>query len=714
MNHSVTKSGVSNLNQTTSFVKILSSTFSVLLLSACMDRDPTQINTIGNQSEPAAQATHTDEKTEVSFNFDFSAQLQDGSNTTASNIRSIKELAPGVMTGNMHIENMDTGETESRPWVIELDGSPFPNVNSQTAAALETGLYTFTLTAARNGQQYVGSVLHQISNASSDNDVPMTIRPVIGNTIIDPTIIDSVIDFGFSYSPGEISAAGLISPAVAISIDSQPEQFFQLNPATGLSDGQFFVNLIPGDYHIKLKFFDAGLQVGESVLAQELVTVTGGSDISMDIIPVYGEINFDFFNIGSDATFDVQVPGDVVDEAGGLGNLSAILRITGNTTPFFETPLTLAQTGGSTYSATATMPSLNYDTITYELIFVDITRGDEIGHCIGSSTLSAFARTVSCPIVLERRSVITGTLLSKLGVNVIDELGIPLPGAVVRIDGVEAGITGGSTLATPGYTRLNVEPGQRLIRAEFGSTYGEVLYDSVPLNVTSINLMMGDRVATTTPLLTDNFLDPQTGIVAPMNYMFGCNGQGAPAFNHDNNGTLELMSQFNDPDNDYCLATSAVTEHSFHDLEIIEAGGFQVSVDIDWSDDATSGLAIAIGEEPVTDPANYGPNSTADARVDVVDNEVVIRLYDNGSIISVNSLATGTPISQLENVTLDVQTTDFGPNGQATLTVLVNGTAVPPLDFTWDGGPNHIELIGGTTALAPASVAIDKLVVTPR
>ncbi len=713
MKHSMTMSGVSVHKQSRSLLKYFSIVIGVLALSACVEREPVQINTTGNESAPLAQAALSNEK-ELSFQLNLSAQLDRQINANTSTTRSIKALAPGVMTGNMHIENMDTGETESRPWVIELNGDPFPDVNSITATALNPGLYTFTLTVSRNGQQYIGSTIHQVSNTGSQNDVPMTIRPVIGDTFIDPSITESLIEFGFSYSAAEINTAGLIEPGISISVDGQPEQLFLLNPTTGLSDGLFFVNLVPGDYHIQLKFFDAGIQVGESSLDQEQVTVTGGLDINMDIVPVYGEINFDFFTEGSNATFDVQIPADVVDEVGGLSNLTTILRITGATTPFFETPLAVSSSGGTTYSASATMPNLNYGDITYEIKFIDNTRGEEIGQCVGTSTLSVFGRTASCPVLLERRSVVTGTLLSKLGINVLDDTGHALPGAIVSIDGIEAGITGGSTLATPGYTRLNVEPGQRLIRAEFGSEYGEVLYDSIPLSVTSINLMMGDRVNTSADIFSDNFAGTQTGIASPMSYMFGCNGSGDPAYTHDNNGKLELMSQFTDSEFNYCTATSAVTVDDFNHPEIIDAGGFQVSVDIAWSDDATSGFAIGLGEDPISNPQNFNPIPSLDAMVDVLDNEVVVRLFDNGSIISVNSLTTGVPISLLENVTLDVETDDFGPSTQATLTVIVNGTSIAPLDFTWDGGPNHIELRGGTTGMEPAMVAIDNLVVRPR
>ena len=225
---------------------------------------------------------------------------------------------------------------------------------------------------------------------------------------------------------------------------------------------------------------------------------------------------------------------------------------------------------------------------------------------------------------------------------------------------------------------------------------------------------MGQSTSAPVPLLTDDFMGTQTGIASPMNYMFGCNGMGSPSVLHDGNGKLELRSQFNDPVSDYCVATSAVTDYSFNNPEILDAGGFQVSVDIAWSDDPTSGFAIGLGEEINNDPMNFDPTPSVDAMVDVVNDEAIVRLFDNGTIISVNSFTIGIPISELENVTLDVETDDFGPDGQASLTVIVNGTAIPPLGFTWDGGSNYIEIRGGTTGTEPAMVAIDNLVIRPR
>ena len=691
----------------------LSAALGMLTLAACDSSTSIQVLPADT---PAAVASPTlapaqSFTQDVAFQFDFSAQDL-GTDNSAN--KGIKALAQGIMTGTILIENIDTGETETRPWSIEVNDNAFPQATSVSAMPVMEGRYDFTLSVVGGARQYIGTASHVVDPDTNDI-VPMILRPVIGSSAVDVTVANSLIDFGFSYPAAQLSAAGLIDPTLVVSVNGGPQQHFALDPVTGLSPDVLLLSLPPGQHQFSMELFDSGYLLGRTLPQQEVVTLIAGSDVTLDIAPQYGSLNFDTFTEGADAPVDVIVPAVVIDEVGGVINLEALLTVVGPNTPFFQMPLPLTANGAN-YSASIVIPQLAYDDLTYELSFLNNTTGDVIGNCIETHTLNNYGSAINCPINLKRKSVVTGDLLSTLGLNVFGSDGTPLPGAVVRINGVDAGITGGTGLQAANYIELNVKPGQQVISAEFGPESGELVYDSVPLNVTSMSLTMGQSTNTAPALLSDNFDGTQSGSAAPVNYWFGCNGSGTPDFTNDNDGTLGLWSQFRDPAFDYCFGTSAVTERSFTDIEIIDAGGFQVSADIAWAGHPDSNLAIGIGEEAGNDPSNFNPIPSLDAIVDVYEGEIVVRIFDNGSATSVTAYPMPVPTTALTSVTLDVQTDSFAPGTPATLSVYINGNPnyVPPTGFTWDGGSNHIEVRGGSTANTAAFVALDNLTIRPR
>ncbi len=695
--------------------KRISVAAALLLLGACSDPVPLQTTGLTTGSALAQTEEQLPIAQDVSFDINLSAVLKEKISETAGDKRTINALSPEIWTGILVAENIESGETETRPWNIRLEDSGFSIAESLSTMPITPGFYEFRMSVVNGTQQYIGTAIYEIQDGEQ-SILPMTIRPVLGDSLVDVIIEENLIDFGFSYSAEEFDAANLTDPYVSISIDGGTEDVFILNPATGLSDDLFFVNLTPGNYQISIAFFDSGFQKAKSIEAQQSVNVVAGLDINMDLVPLHGEISFTNFTETTDLQVEVQVPADVVDEVGGLGNLLAFLRIVGNNTPSADIPLALFP-DGTQYTASATVPDASGEDLVFEMQFIDLQSGEDVASCVNEAEVNALGTTVNCPISLKRRAVFTGSLLSTLGLNVFDSSGFPLPGAVVSIDGQVAGITSDGSFFTPGYTTLNIKPGQYLVSATFGNEVSEVIYDSIPLNVTSINMIMGQTVNLADPLLFDNFIDPQTGTSAPVDYWFGCNGQGFPDFTFGGVGRLKLSSYQNDPETDYCFGTSAVTSHSFTDADILDAGGFQVDVDLVKTNNPTANLAIGIGEEFVGDANNFNPIPSLDAIVDLFDNGIVVRIFDNGTATSVTTYPIPFAIDDIDSLMLDVQIDSFAPGSPATLMVYVNDISsfVPSTQFTWDGGSNHIELRGGTTEPAiEASVVIDSLTIQPR
>ena len=131
-------------------------------------------------------------------------------------------------------------------------------------------------------------------------------------------------------------------------------------------------------------------------------------------------------------------------------------------------------------------------------------------------------------------------------------------------------------------------------------------------------------------------------------------------------------------------------------------------------------LTIGVGEELGTDPTVFYPHLTADAIVNVRDNDVQVLLYDGGTNTLNTSHTMPVAAQFLENVTVDVITDSFAAGANATLNVIINGdpNLVPPVSFTWDGGSNHIEVKGsagvGTNGGGINYVEIENLTISPR
>jgi len=648
----------------------------------------------GSGDTPEIGQALENQQQDVDFDFDFSALLDKEINPAIQDDFSILADDQALMTGSMLVENLDSTEIENHSWIINLDENDLTNVTSLKTLVLEPANYSFSLVLDRGDQQYVGSAVHTVVDGGQDL-VPMMIRPVIGDSQVNTSIVSELVDFRFNYSESQIAEAGLVSPSIGITVDAGVEQIFELDPVNGLSE-HMFLNLLPGAYDMSLRLFDGGNQVGKSVEAQGFgISVSPGTNVSLDIVPLFGELGLALAVEGGDAVVTVQVPAEVVSEAGDLSNLQTILSVVGQENPFRELELALQQNGPD-YTATVVLSDMYYGNVDFELAFNDIVEDEPLGACVDSTTISRNVSTVDCRVDLRRRSVIGGDILSTLGLNVFDTNGVPVSGAIVSVDGEDVAITNSAAFSAPGYSKLFLKPGARDIRARAGTSFGDLSYASVPLSVANRDLTL-DQVDSPATLLQDSFDGTQSGAVSPMGYWFGCLAKG-PVQGFIGGNSLFLGSRYNNTRSDWCWNTNALTLHSFTDAEITNAGGFMISADIISGAAVNSRASISIGGEIGSDPLNFHPEGTLDVVVHVIDAEVQVLAYESGALVDNIQVNTGLPFSSVNNVKLFVNTSSFAAGAPATVDVLINDDPsfnIPTVGFDWDGGNNHIGLRGG-------------------
>ena len=122
-----------------------------------------------------------------------------------------------------------------------------------------------------------------------------------------------------------------------------------------------------------------------------------------------------------------------------------------------------------------------------------------------------------------------------------------------------------------------------------------------------------------------------------------------------------------------------------------------MSADIVQGADLNSRASVSIGGEIGSDPINFYPHLTVEAVVHVIDSQVLVEIYENGSVVNSLQIETGLPFSAVNNVKLIVRTNSFAAGAPGTIDVLINDDPslnIPTASFIWDGGNNHIELRG--------------------
>jgi hypothetical protein len=388
-----------------------------------------------------------------------------------------------LFLGELSARNVDTGQTSTFVWSVEVDAQAL-TASSNRTVILKPGSYELALLVTTGNQQYAGTATAAIGDGR--NAVAMTLRPVVGNSIENAAVVSRASAFSLSYDPAEL--AGVQSPQIGVIVDGGSEAILALNPSNGRS--QTLINVAPGAHSISLRFYDAGLQVGRSRVEQESVTISPGQDVAMDLIALQGESLFELTSTSGDARFSFSVPAEVVDEAGGAGNLRLQLAVVGPANPFQERTLSVEQAAGA-FTASTTLSGIRYGDVDVSLSFLDVstTPSTLLGTCNQSLTLDSRSRTASCNLSLLRRAIIGGNLLGTVGIDVVDTGQQPVSGAVVSIGGTVLGITSGS-FGTPGYLRVFLRAGTHTLTAASGGRQGSQTITVAPLSISNVRLIL--------------------------------------------------------------------------------------------------------------------------------------------------------------------------------------------------------------------------------
>ncbi len=423
--------------------------------------------------------------------------------------------APQNLKGTMTITNQADMSTQIVDWYVVIDEQAFTATSNKTYV-LVPGDYTFDLVvdADAGNHQYVGSSSLVTIADDGGQTVRITIRPVIGDitTVIDLTELSA---FKLSYPAAEL--VDVANPRIGIAVNGGPIQMFSINTASGLFEEEIpttpmwssgYIKLVPGNYHLDLTLYTGATLIGKSINIQENVSVYS-DDLTMDIIPLYGEAVVNLPMEGSDAVFNLVIPNEIVEEVGGTFNLFTLFQLEGTTGANADASgdqiRTVPMTPGSwqpcdtdpdSHCAAVTLSNMRYDVSTLMLMFADMAGNETVGMgYLYPIELNDSAISHTIAVTLVRRNIIGGHILGILGVNVYDLENNPVPGATILSNNVPVGITGlGGTFGTAGYVKLYLQAGVQTIRAEYDTGSGLLAknqeIDLSPLEILSIDLVV--------------------------------------------------------------------------------------------------------------------------------------------------------------------------------------------------------------------------------
>ncbi len=471
-------------------IKLASILFSIVLLLGCnLEADSSNSNTdIDSPTNKVAL--------DLNVGSIFSQRLSSASQPSAQS-RSIhsRTLSNQNALGELKITDLSDDSVQTVDWPVAYNGEQFTLISNKTIA-LNPGIYDFEFLVDIENHQYAGTSLAVLVNDTDELNIDMTVQAVLGDTYINVDQIADLPYFKLVYPANELT--NLTLPKLGVLLDEDSEVILTLAPQN--EDGQIiteqYLSLNEGAHSLKLVLYEDNIQVGKSVEAQEAIIVVPGEAISLNLMPLSGLLAVNFNEEGGDAQFSFIFPNTVIEEAGSLEQLDIKFKLSGSINNPQDVLLSnLADNGDGTSTASYIHTEMQAEEITLALEFYDNRNNELLANCLMENvSLDKTDNSPLCSIQLKRRSVIQGHVLATLGINVYDQNGDPVSGALVKVDGELMGITGTNNFSTAGFLSLNVIPGTHDIRAENTDMYGAINDEFTALQVANIDITLDTDV----------------------------------------------------------------------------------------------------------------------------------------------------------------------------------------------------------------------------
>ncbi|NGO00135.1 VCBS repeat-containing protein [Grimontia sp. S25] len=394
--------------------------------------------------------------------------------------------------GQLEVTNVDTGAEQVFDWpvtqTVDADGNV--TTTSHRALTLKPGTYDFALlltTEGANPKQYLAKALGHEVLEGEQPAIEFVVEPNLGDTITNFDEIDYVSKLAFQWKAEEL--AGLNKPQFGLSVNGGDEQVFEINKETGLAE--ITMNVEPGEYTLSLRLYDGDLMVGQNE-EDSTVNFVEGENAQTDIVPIQADVVFEVDEIKDRGTFAFNVPDVLIEEVGGLENLTLKATITAGGIEAQERVLDILDVNGS-HIAKDMFETGGADKVGVYLAFYDTQHSQDLAEltpftsCTTDVTVEA-NQTLGCKVALKRESIITNRILGTLRINAVNENWTPAEGADVLLNGEKIGVTGSEIGA--GTFKTHLVAGEYQVEVRSGVSTAQDTLSIAPLSVENIPLTL--------------------------------------------------------------------------------------------------------------------------------------------------------------------------------------------------------------------------------
>ncbi|MEI8611109.1 VCBS repeat-containing protein [Enterovibrio sp. Hal110] len=477
--------------------------------------------------------------------------------------------------GKLEVTNVENNEEQVFDWPVTqtVDAEGNVTTTSHRALTLKPGTYDFALlltTEGANPKQYLAKALgHEVMDGEQPA-IEFIVEPNLGDTITDFDDIDYVSKLAFQWQAEELAA--LNKPQFGLSVNGGEEQVFEINKETGLAE--ITMNVEPGEYTLSLRLYDGDLMVGKNE-DDATVNFVEGENAQTDIIPLQADVIFEVAEIKDRGNFSFAIPEMLIEEVGGVENLTLKASISAQGIAPQERVLDILDVNG-THIAQDMFETGGAKELGLHLEFYNTNASQDLAdltpftRCNTTVTVEA-NQTLGCKLELKRESIITNRILGTLRINALNENWTPAEGADVFLNGEKVGVTGSEIGA--GTFKTHLVAGEYQVSVKQGKNVAHEDIALLPLDIK--NMMV--TLAVDPDIGTGNFVHSatyQTGASISGVAVGDLNEDGYPDVVLTNKDTNEgLFIYFGDKTGSLGAPTQVKTPHGSQHVTLGDING---------------------------------------------------------------------------------------------------------------------------------------------
>ncbi len=370
-------------------------------------------------------------------------------------------------SGTLTVYNQLLNEYQYFPWSIYIEQEGF-SVLSNSTLTLAPGSYTLSLLVSNLTRQYGGEGVIEVGE-DNQVDFALQLAPVVGSVNGEVEDISTYSQVQVQFTLSQLEEIDV--PRLGIFVNGESEYIFDISKTETVN--RFYLDTLESVDYFHLKFYDDIQLMAKSDSFNSDVLFDSDETVSVELYPLISEVNFSFENNQEyPSQITLRVPAEIIDELGLIEDITTSITIVGTETPYQQYTLEQLSEVDDWYQATTSIDISSFESIEFELEFIDTETQGVLGGCSSSWEVSSFAQTLICASKVVGDNVVYTSLKSVVSINTISILGNPMAGVIIEDQYDQVWGISGNTGSSQGYLSFRVLPGDYQLT---GTLDGEVV-----------------------------------------------------------------------------------------------------------------------------------------------------------------------------------------------------------------------------------------------